>query len=158
MDNQQGPTVQHRELCSTLCGWEGSSGENGHMCMYGWVPLLFTSHTPVQNIKVKKKFPEIHFWKKKCTLMNKWLCHFSHLFSSLFWRWNPITFYLHSIAGHNGNSLPLSLTCEPSPHELSSSLKTAQVIMHPSSLTYTWESNSTNGIHVSITGISKLLL
>ena len=23
-------------------GWEGSLGENGYMCMYGWVPVLFT--------------------------------------------------------------------------------------------------------------------
>ena len=30
MDNQQGPSVQHRELCSVLCAaWTG--GENGRM-------------------------------------------------------------------------------------------------------------------------------
>ena len=35
MDNQQGPKIQHMELCSMLCGagWEGSLGENGYMCM-----------------------------------------------------------------------------------------------------------------------------
>ena len=35
--NQQGCTVQHRELYSMLCGsleQEGSFGENGYMCMY----------------------------------------------------------------------------------------------------------------------------
>ena len=38
MDNQQGPTVQQKELCSVLCGsldgreaWE----ENGYVNMYG---------------------------------------------------------------------------------------------------------------------------
>ena len=38
MGNQQGPTVQHRELCSKLCGsldgW-GDWGKNRYMCMYG---------------------------------------------------------------------------------------------------------------------------
>ena len=35
MGNQQGPTVQHRELCSKLCGsldGRGMWGENGYMC------------------------------------------------------------------------------------------------------------------------------
>ena len=38
MDNQQGPTVQYRELCSMSMwqpGWEGSLGENGYMYMHG---------------------------------------------------------------------------------------------------------------------------
>ena len=37
MDHQQGPAVEHRELCSMLCepGWEGSSGENGYMYVDG---------------------------------------------------------------------------------------------------------------------------
>ena len=37
MDNQQGPTVQHGELCSVMRqpGWEGSLGENRPMDMYG---------------------------------------------------------------------------------------------------------------------------
>ena len=38
MNNQQGPTVHHRKLCSMLCGSlegkEGSLEENGYMCMY----------------------------------------------------------------------------------------------------------------------------
>ena len=37
MDNQQGPTVQHMEICPTLCGslnGMGGLGENGYM--YGW--------------------------------------------------------------------------------------------------------------------------
>ena len=44
MNNQKGPTVQHRELCSVLCGslMGGELGENGHMYMYGGVPSLFT--------------------------------------------------------------------------------------------------------------------
>ena len=37
MTKQQGPTVQHRELCSMLCGslHERGVGENGHMHMNG---------------------------------------------------------------------------------------------------------------------------
>ena len=38
MDNQQGPTVEHKELCSKLCGslvWKGALGENGHLYTYG---------------------------------------------------------------------------------------------------------------------------
>jgi len=37
MGHQQGPPVEHRELCSMLWqpGWEGSLGENGYMYMYG---------------------------------------------------------------------------------------------------------------------------
>ena len=33
MDNQQGPTAQHRELLSAMWQhrWEGSLGENGYM-------------------------------------------------------------------------------------------------------------------------------
>ena len=45
MDNRPGPTVQHRELCSRLCGspdGRGVWGRDGYMCMYGWVPLLST--------------------------------------------------------------------------------------------------------------------
>ena len=38
MENQQGPAVQHRDLCSVSCGSldeRGVGGENGSMCMYG---------------------------------------------------------------------------------------------------------------------------
>ena len=51
MDNQQGPTVEHGELCSTLYGsldGRGVWGENGYMYMYGSVPLLSTQN--YQNI------------------------------------------------------------------------------------------------------------
>ena len=37
MDNQQGPTVQHRELCSTLCNkpkWEENLKKNRYIYMY----------------------------------------------------------------------------------------------------------------------------
>ena len=47
MDNQQGPTVEHMELCSMLCSSLDRSeglGENGHMYMYGFIPLLFTQN------------------------------------------------------------------------------------------------------------------
>ena len=56
MENQQGPAGQHRELCSM----EGSLGEMGYMCMYGWVPLLSTRnyHNIVNQLypKIKKFF------------------------------------------------------------------------------------------------------
>ena len=37
MDNQQGPTVQHGELCSLSCGSLDGRGvwESGYLCMYG---------------------------------------------------------------------------------------------------------------------------
>ena len=39
MDNQQGPTVEHMELCPVVCGsldeGELGLGENGNMYMYG---------------------------------------------------------------------------------------------------------------------------
>ena len=66
MDNQQGPTVLHRELCSVLAGsldGRGVSGRMGTCICSGWVPLLSTcnycnivnqlySHT---KSKIKKK-------------------------------------------------------------------------------------------------------
>ena len=45
MDNQPGPTVQHRKLCWRLCSsLDGRRvwGRNGNMYMYGWVPLSST--------------------------------------------------------------------------------------------------------------------
>ena len=45
MDNQQGPTVPHREPCSVLSGsldGRGVLGENGCMRLHGWAPLLST--------------------------------------------------------------------------------------------------------------------
>ena len=44
MNNQQGPTVQHRELCSVLCGSLDGRRVWGRMdtCVYGWAPSLFT--------------------------------------------------------------------------------------------------------------------
>ena len=47
-------------------GWEGSLGENGYTCMYGWVPLLFTCNYhnivnqlyPIQKKKELKKIKE----------------------------------------------------------------------------------------------------
>ena len=62
MDNQQGPTgIAQGTLLNVMWqpGWEGSLGENGYMCMYGWVPLLFSwkDHNIVNwlycNIKLK---------------------------------------------------------------------------------------------------------
>ena len=60
MDNQQGPTVHHLELCSTSTWqpeWEESLGENGYMYMYGWIPLLSTwnYHNIVNRLYSNKK-------------------------------------------------------------------------------------------------------
>ena len=40
--------VWHMELCSMLwqAGCKGSLGENGYMCIRGWIPLLFTWNYP----------------------------------------------------------------------------------------------------------------
>ena len=54
-DNQQGPTVQHRELCSMLCGgWDGSwMPENGSMyieplcCPPETITTFLISYTPI---------------------------------------------------------------------------------------------------------------
>ena len=43
MDNQQGPTVQHRVLSNVMWqnGWEGSLGENGYTYVCTVVPLCY---------------------------------------------------------------------------------------------------------------------
>ena len=43
MDNQQGPTVQHRELCSMLCGSLDGRGVWGRMDARVWLSP-FTAH------------------------------------------------------------------------------------------------------------------
>ena len=69
MDNQQGPTVQHTELCSMLCDSPDGRGVQGRMdtckctaeslhCPPETTTILLTSHTPIQNKKLKKKKEE----------------------------------------------------------------------------------------------------
>ena len=42
MDNQQGPTIEHMELCSILYGsQDGGELEDGYTYMISWVPLMF---------------------------------------------------------------------------------------------------------------------
>ena len=43
MNNQQGPTAWHRELCSMLCGSlvERSSGENRYMYIHIWLEPFY---------------------------------------------------------------------------------------------------------------------
>ena len=66
MDNQQGPPVQHRKLCSTLGGSLDGRRVWGRMdtgiclaespcCSPKTVTALLTRYTPKQNKKVKKK-------------------------------------------------------------------------------------------------------
>ena len=43
--NRDLPCIEHGTLLLKVTwqpGWEGSLGANGHMCIYGWVPSLFT--------------------------------------------------------------------------------------------------------------------
>ena len=64
------------ELYSMLgaCLDQGGFGGNGYMCMYGWVPLLFTWHyhnianqlylETKWKVKVLKEKNESHCWPK----------------------------------------------------------------------------------------------
>ena len=65
-DDQQGPSVEHRELCSALHGsLEGREvAGSRYTCMYGWGPLLFTcnghniiltGYTPILNKNFNRK-------------------------------------------------------------------------------------------------------
>ena len=65
MDNQQGPTVQQRELCSMLCGSLDGRGVWGRMdtcvcmaeslcCASEAVTTLLIGYIPIQNKKLKK--------------------------------------------------------------------------------------------------------
>ena len=60
MDHQQGPTAEHRELCSVLCGSLDERGVWGRMdtcirvaeslhCSPETLRTLLTGHTPIQN-------------------------------------------------------------------------------------------------------------
>ena len=66
VDNQQGPTVQHRELCSMLCGsldgrgvWRGTDTcicmAECLSCSRETIITLLISYTPKQNLKFKLK-------------------------------------------------------------------------------------------------------
>ena len=69
MDHQQGPTIQHMELCPMLCG-SLDGGELGRMdtCVYTAESLLcspetittvLTDYTLIQNKNIKKKLSNI---------------------------------------------------------------------------------------------------
>ena len=66
MGNQQGPTTEHRALCSTLCGSLDGRGAWGRMdacicmaeslnCPPETSTTLLLSYTPIQNKKSKNK-------------------------------------------------------------------------------------------------------
>ena len=66
MDNQQRPTVSHRQLCSILCGSLGGRGvwgrTNTHLCTaesfccpLETIATLLIGYTPIQDRKLKKK-------------------------------------------------------------------------------------------------------
>ena len=65
LDNQQGPTVQHRALCSMLCGSLDGRGDWGRMdtcicmaeslhCPPETITILLISCIPIQNKRVLK--------------------------------------------------------------------------------------------------------
>ena len=71
IDNQQGPTVQHRELRSMLCGILDGKGVQGRMdtCIGmneslcsspETITTLLIGYTPIQNKKLKKKYIYIY--------------------------------------------------------------------------------------------------
>ena len=63
IDNQQGPTAQHRELCSILCNYLSGKRIDTCICIheYTWFWLLYTwKYTPIENKKLKKKVPSLH--------------------------------------------------------------------------------------------------
>ena len=77
MDNQQGPTIQHRELCSMLCGsldWMGVWGRmdtrtcmaESLCCPPETITTLLISYTPMKNKKFFLK--EKVFLKRKNTI------------------------------------------------------------------------------------------
>ena len=66
MDHQQGPTVQHMDLCSVFCGsldgrgvWEtmdtGICMAESLCCPPETITILLISYIPIQNKKFKKK-------------------------------------------------------------------------------------------------------
>ena len=72
LDNQQGPTVQHKELYSMLCGGLDRRGVSGRMdtCirmaeLLCYSPetttILLISYTPIENKKLKKKKAEHNY-------------------------------------------------------------------------------------------------
>ena len=63
-------------------GWERSLGENGYMCMYGWVPLLSTWN--YHNI-VNQKYSNTKLKVKKKTKKMKWKREIPSSFSTM-WR------------------------------------------------------------------------
>ena len=66
MDKQQGPTVEHRELCSKLCGsldWRGVWGRmdtcicmaESLYCLSETITILLISYTPIKIKSFKKE-------------------------------------------------------------------------------------------------------
>ena len=75
MDGQQGPTVQHKELCSTLRGSLGRWGVWGRRgtcicvaqslcCVPGTVETLAIGYTPKQNKKLKNEHTFLYIFAK----------------------------------------------------------------------------------------------
>ena len=92
MDNQQGPTVWHRELCSMLSGSLDRRGAWGRtdtcICMAEslcyppeTITTLLTSYTPILNKKLKKEWKQdpnskynqiLRFWELGLSTCKCW--------------------------------------------------------------------------------------
>ena len=70
MNNPQGPTLQHRELCSMLCGSLDGRGVWGRMdtrmctaeslhCLFETNTTLLIGYTPKQKKKLKKEKKQV---------------------------------------------------------------------------------------------------
>ena len=72
--NQQGPTIQHRELCSMLRGGLGGRRAWGEWMRVSWMaealccPLTLSQHAPIQNKSSKTKGKE-HMGKRASVLV-----------------------------------------------------------------------------------------
>ena len=78
--NQQGPTIQHRELCSRSCGSLDGRGVSGRMeacmctadalcCSPETITTLLISYTAAQNKKLKKKKPQTNNLLDLCEII-----------------------------------------------------------------------------------------
>ena len=72
MDNQQGPTVQHRKLCCILCGSLDGRGVWGRMdtCMFVCATHVYVMHSAVR-LKLSQHCQSAILHKTKCLKIKK---------------------------------------------------------------------------------------
>ena len=92
IDNQQGPTVSHRELCSMLCGSLDGRGVWGRMdtcicmaeslhCSPETITTLLIGYTLIQNKKLKIKTRQNAITMKRITDKEQW----EHRLGNIIW-------------------------------------------------------------------------